>query len=89
MTKEQIHDDRINPLVAQIVEICRESGIGMVASFHLDGDMRCSTHLPDGDGAYPFKDVYRVLMHGRGPPPLMLTTRDADGNVKSMTAIVG
>lgn len=50
MTKEQIYDKQINPLVAQITELCKEHKINAHASFFLDDDLICTTHLTvDGD----------------------------------------
>ena len=39
MTKEQIYDDQIYPLVKQIVAICKEHKINTHAIFFLDDDM--------------------------------------------------
>ncbi len=92
MTTEQIYDEKIAPLMTQIIEVCRASGISMIASFAIanedDPDLRCTTHLLDGKGSMPFRRVYDVLLHGR-VPPMMLTTKDAEGNVTSMTAVLG
>lgn len=93
MNKEKIYDEQINPLMAQVIELCQKNGIAMVASFAVPNDddpnIRCTSHLADETGAYPFADACRLLRHGHRPPPLMLTTRDGDGNVTSMTAVVG
>jgi hypothetical protein len=89
VTKEEIHDEQIGPLVSAIIAICNKHGIAMVASFELGPDqLRCTTHLPDETGATPYARAVSVIRHGHGPP-MMLTERDADGKVKSMTAIVG
>lgn len=92
MNKEQAYDAKIAPLITQIVGICREHGIAMVSSFAIPNDddpnLRCSTHLADGDGAKPFEDAVRVIMGSR-PPPMMITTRDANGEVSRMTAVIG
>lgn len=54
MTKEQIYDERIAPLMTQVIGICREAGIAMVASFALptpeNADLMCTSVLPDGEG---------------------------------------
>ncbi len=56
MNKEQIYDTDIYPLMKQILDICEEHGIAMVASFHIptkgEKDLCCTSHLPDGDGNY-------------------------------------
>lgn len=53
--REQIYDKQINPLMAQIIQICKENNIPFVASFQLtanedeDGPLLCtSANLPDG-----------------------------------------
>lgn len=91
MNKEQIYDEQIAPLLTQIIEICQQNGIAMVASFDIAHEgapgLRCTSHLPDENGNYTFARAARILY----PPetaPLMLTTRDEDGNVISMTAII-
>lgn len=47
--KERVYDDRISPLMAQIIATCKATGLACVASFGLDGDLLCTTHIP-GDG---------------------------------------
>lgn len=44
-TKEEIYDAQIEPLMAQILAICKQSKIAMIASFSLDGDMLCTSLL--------------------------------------------
>ena len=47
--KEQIYDDKISPLMTQIIEICKENDIQMLFSCYLktddEGDMSCDTYL--------------------------------------------
>ncbi len=45
MSKESIYDERINPLMAQIIEICKEHKIAMLADFMLDDDLKCTSAL--------------------------------------------
>jgi len=33
--KEQIYDEKISPLMTQIIQICKENDIKMVADFYL------------------------------------------------------
>lgn len=44
MSKENVYDEKICPLMAQIISICEEAKIPLIAQFALDGDMRCSTY---------------------------------------------
>lgn len=44
--KEKIYDEEINPLMAQIIEICKTNDIQMLSSFALNNeDLACTTHL--------------------------------------------
>jgi len=49
MNKEEIYDKKINPLMAQIIAICKEHKIAMVASFAIGHEGRdglmCSTFM--------------------------------------------
>lgn len=72
MNKEQIYDERIAPLMTQVIAIAQEAGIAMVASFQIpteaDPDLCCTTVIPDGDK----KDhaLARAAMRlARGDPP--------------------
>lgn len=91
MNKEQIYDEQIAPLMMKIIETCRQNGIAMVASFDIaheaDPGLRCTSQLPDGDGNFTFARA-AGLLHPAAPSPLMLTTRDGEGKVTAMTAII-
>ncbi|MBE3110411.1 MAG: hypothetical protein IMZ46_07835 [Acidobacteria bacterium] len=53
--KEAFYDERIAPLMGQIIELCKEARINMAAQFSLgydpdaDSTLFCSTTLPDLD----------------------------------------
>jgi hypothetical protein len=78
--KEQVYDSEIEPLMAQIIRVCQERGIAMVASFAIptpeDADLNCTSFLPDGDGnPHPLTgDVQRWL---RGPRAFAFTITGA------------
>lgn len=94
--KEAIYDAQINPLMAQIIEICREHKIAVVASFALgpddpdnpDSQLMCTTTLIDDEKEPTDAQVQAARLLVTGPPLSMLTVRDGDGKVKSMTAFV-
>lgn len=46
--KEKIHDEKIEPLMNEIIKICKENDIQMFATFMLkeDDDMVCTTYIP-------------------------------------------
>jgi hypothetical protein len=52
VTKEQIYDKQVNPLMAKIIAVCQEHKIAMLASFAIpsddDADLRCTSALLDG-----------------------------------------
>ena len=53
MNKEQIHDTQIGPLMDQIIAICEEHKIAMLASFAIptddDSSLACTTALLDDE----------------------------------------
>lgn len=69
--KESIYDEKINPLMAQIIEICKEHDIKMFATFYLkestesENDMYCTTNLNQGDNqSEKILDLYNVAYNG-------------------------
>lgn len=71
MNKEEAYDLQVNPIMAQVIETCRAHGIGMIATFDIptpaDGDLCCSTCIPDETGQLSERlaKVYNAL----GVPP--------------------
>ena len=69
--KERIYDEQISPLMAQIIEICRDNCINMASSFSLDFDeeaeetLFCSTVLPvdesDETGMERIEELRKVI----------------------------
>lgn len=95
MNKEAIYDEQIDPLMAQIIAICREHKIPVVAVFHTpnedDQDLFCATRSPDENGKFPgymaeLSFVVTRAIKGGGNP-LMMTVEHGDGS-KTMTAII-
>lgn len=90
--KEAAYDAEINPLMAQIIDICKREAIPMVASFHLRdaaedddgeddgencGDMLCTTALTAFENTpYSFKAAYGNFL-SRGPEMFALTITKA------------
>lgn len=48
-TKEEVYDRHISPLMAEIIEICRERKIAMLCDFALGDDLKCTSALLDDD----------------------------------------
>lgn len=91
MTKEEIYDEKISPLMTQIIAICKEHKIANVCSFSLDLEegLVCTTAMTEADFEPPdkYKECVKLL-YDQGPPPMMVTTRDADGKITKMEAIL-
>lgn len=46
MSKEQVYDEKIFPLMGEVIRICKEHKIAMLADFALDDvDLHCTTAL--------------------------------------------
>ncbi len=97
MTKEQIYDDQISPLMTQIIAICKKNNIAYVSSFALDGSeddpdnqLLCTTVLLDEESNPPesFLEIKDILMPPRTGALTMMTVRDGDGKVKEMHAFL-
>ena len=96
MNKEEFYDTKIAPLMAEIIAACREGGIAMVASYAIPiededrGDLRCTTHLPDGDEKFDERCSRAAVILRTGHEPgtvFRITEKLADGNTR-ITAIV-
>jgi hypothetical protein len=92
-TKEEIYDQEISPLMAQVIACCKEHKIAFVATYSLsspdDEGLQCTSALLEKDCEPPetYLEAMRTL-YGRARNPLMITTRDADGNVTRMDAVL-
>ena len=92
MTKEDIYDNEISPLMAQVIEICQKHGIAMIANFacpnDTDLDLQALSAVPDENDEHPANHqeaLYCIRPSTR--PPLVLATTRADGG-KTMTAFL-
>ncbi len=67
MTKEEIFDEQIDPLMRQIITICEKHRISNICSFALDDDedseLICTTTLIKEDCNPPeyYKDIMQIL----------------------------
>lgn len=68
--KEAIYDEKIAPLMKQIIEVCKAEEIPLVASFYLqsedvsrlDGDMHVKTIIPaEGNTPEEYKEIATIL----------------------------
>lgn len=69
--KESVYDEKISPLMTQIIEICKDEGISMLADFYLrppgeQDDLHCITYLPaEGDIPEHYPDI-KSRLYNRG-----------------------
>ena len=69
---EQVYDEQISPLMKQIIEICKEHDLPVVASFAYaynadEGDKKlCTTNINMGSTRYPdeFHKICTILKGG-------------------------
>lgn len=68
MTKEDVYDSEISPLMARIIAICKEHDIPMVADFQLDDDrgaedagFHCTTAIVPRDATPKMLEAQRIL----------------------------
>lgn len=93
MNKEQIYDDQISPLMRQIIQICKDNGIAMMADFAIptdeDDGLRCTSLLPDetGENDPLHRDCNAHIRRGGRSASMMLTTDHGDGT-KTVTAFI-
>lgn len=64
--REAVYDEHINPLMAQIINICKANGIPFVASFELEtdeeeGPLLCSSALVPEGASDKIVRCYNVL----------------------------
>lgn len=92
MSKEDIYDNEISPLMGQVIELCQKHGIAMIANFACPSDeeetLQALTMLPDHTGEHPANHqeaLYAIRPSSR--PPMMLTTTHSEGG-KTLTAIL-
>lgn len=79
MSKEQVYDQQVAPLMEQIIRICQENKIAMLASFSLESEddegLRCTTALLTDRYEPPddFKAALGLLKRGVEPSLMALT----------------
>lgn len=95
MNREEAYDKHISPLMTQIIALCKEHDIPMLASFQYNDDRAeegattalCTTALPFDNTCEALRRAINCVRQPRGPA-MMLTTRNAAGEITNMTAIL-
>ena len=95
MTKEEIYDSEIAPLMLQVINICKKHKIAHICAFSIpneeDDGLCCTTaNVTDSfDPPVSFINALNCIKTAMQPErnPLMITTRDGGGNITRMDAI--
>ncbi|WP_454846114.1 hypothetical protein [Pseudomonas farris] len=91
MSKENVYDKQISPLVHQIIEICKEHNIALLLSAQLqdedDETLYCTTILPGTDDVSDEKFVQALNIIRPPRRAMHITTTHADGS-QTLTAII-
>lgn len=89
LTKEQVYDTQISPLMAEIFDICKTHKIAHVCTFSLDPDegLLC-TSLKIDESSDPPPEFLQVrdILFPKPKPPMMVTVDHGDGS-KTINAI--
>lgn len=93
--KETVYDEKIAPLMKQVIALCRAGRIPAIFNFELDDETEgvplfCTTYL-NGDGFDSSCDKLQRMMDVARPPepkPLVVKTFDGDGKLTNYTVIV-
>ena len=85
MNKEQAYDEKIAPLMAQIIATCQEHNIAMVFSCDIptedEPDLSCTSCTPDESGNNPSNHLEALYALGaKRRPGLLLRTEHGDGS---------
>jgi hypothetical protein len=77
---EQVYDEQINPLMAQIIEICKREGIPFLLAFQLTGDwdergpMICTSSILGDEYAPLMRRLRDVITRDQAPSSTLLIT---------------
>lgn len=81
MNKEEVYDTQISPLMKQIIAICQQNKIAMLASYFIPTDddptLACSTALLTDDYSPPhaMREAYNTIR--RRQSPILITMHPA------------
>ncbi|MGU7854960.1 hypothetical protein ACV22X_19705 [Burkholderia orbicola] len=67
ISKEHVYDDLISPLMAQLLSVCKDHKIAILASFSIptdeDPELACTSALIGGEFSTPRLSVTRCNKH--------------------------
>jgi len=92
MSKENVYDEQISPLVHQIIDICKEHNIALLLSAQLEDEderrLYCTTILPGDDDVSDEKFVQALsIIRPPSRSAMHITTTHADGS-QTLTAAI-
>ena len=94
---EQVYDEKIAPLMAQIIEICKEHKMPFGAQFIYansedEGEQVCSTFMDfrkeRGENEH-MEELWQVLKSPHRMRTLDIKTKDASGHITNWTRVIG
>lgn len=71
--KEKVYDEELYPLMEKVISICNKKGIGLLATFALDGSLCCTTatvskqNVEDEGSLYCLSTAVNVILNGSAP----------------------
>lgn len=77
--RELVYDTEINPLMAQIIAICKRADIPLIADFRLDSDMKVTTAIPAALGYDHGQLKAYYALTRNASLALLMTTSTASG----------
>ena len=94
---EQVYDEKIAPLMAQIIAICNEHKMPMGASFCFrngedEGEEYCSTfnaHEKERGKSEYMDGLWEAINPSRRSSALNMTVRNGNGDVTEMITVIG
>lgn len=87
--KDSLYDEKISPLMKQVIDICKEEGIPMLAQFYIrsadvdpDGeDLYCTTTLPaEGNTPDDMRRRMQIVRHGERTEAFAMTVSSRGDN---------
>ena len=92
---EKLYDEKISPLISQVIEICKDNNVPMFFSAcykndpnNPDGEMFCTTAiLPENRKPQVLWEFYNYIIGHRSPSAMNITIDHGDGT-KTLETII-
>lgn len=86
--KERVYDEKIHPLMAQIIAICEEHAIPIAATFQFSSEgHRCTTSLGYDRASDDMKRVINAVQPRRAPALAITKTTGPEGTRISVRSL--